>query len=207
MNIKAVAFDYGGVICFPPPPENRAELERLCGLSAQTLLELNRKFRGEWDRGAYLGADFYKHILSIEGIFPDDETLDKIAQTDMAGWKRINPATVQLMRDIKAAGFPLGILSNMPSDFLAWARQNNPIFGEADAAVFSCDCNLLKPQAAIYEKLKNSLSCEYGEIVFFDDMTDNIAKAKELGILGFVWEGAESAREILKGFGGVFETL
>ena len=200
MNIKAAVFDYGGVICYPPPPENLAELERLCGLSAHKLLELNRKFRREWDRGTYDGTEFYRRILSIEGIFPDDEALLKIAQTDMGGWKRLDPATVQLMRDIKGSGLSLGILSNMPHDFLVWARQNIPIFGEADTAVFSCDCNLLKPETAIYEKLKDSLGCEYAQIVFFDDTQDNIVKARELGIQGFVWEGAEAAREILKGF-------
>ena len=198
MKIKAVVFDYGGVICYAPSPENHAEVERLCGLSARTLRELNLKFRGEWDRGMYLGADFYKYILSVEGIFPDDETLLKIAQTDMDGWKRLNPDTIQLMRDIRGSGLSLGILSNMPHDFLAWARQNIPVFGEADTAVFSCDFNLIKPEAAIYQKLKDGLGCEYGEIVFFDDMPDNIAQARELGIQGFVWEGPEAARKILK---------
>jgi putative hydrolase of the HAD superfamily len=207
MKIKAVAFDYGGVICYAPSPENHAEVERLCGLSAHTLRELNRKFRGEWDRGLYSGADYYRHILSAEGIFPDDETLLKIAQTDMDGWKRLNPATVQLMRDIRDSGLSLGILSNMPHDFLAWARQNIPVFGETDAAVFSCDHNLLKPETAIYGKLKDGLGFEYGEIVFFDDTPDNIAKARELGIQGFVWEGAEAARESLKCSGMGFEAV
>jgi len=201
VNIKAAVFDYGGVICYPPPPENLAELERLCGLSAQTLRELNRRFRGEWDRGMYEGTEFYRRILSIEGIFPDDGALHAIAQTDMNGWKRLNPATVQLMRGVRESGLSLGILSNMPSDFLSWARQNIPVFGEADTAVFSCDYNLIKPETAIYEKLKSGLGCEYAEIVFFDDTRDNITKARELGIQGFVWEGAEAAKEILKGFG------
>jgi len=200
MNIKAAVFDYGGVICFLPRPEDLAELERLCGLPAHKLLELYRKFRTEWDRGTYEGTEFYRRILSMEGIFPDDEALFKIAQTDMGSWKRLNPATVRLMRDIKGTGISLGILSNMPSDFLAWARQNVPVFGEVDMAIFSCDCNLLKPETAIYERLKNVLGCEYAQIVFFDDNQDNIVKARELGIQGYVWEGAEAAREILKGF-------
>ncbi|GHV96016.1 haloacid dehalogenase [Spirochaetia bacterium] len=205
--IKAVVFDYGGVICFPPSPENEEALGRLIGLSVESLRELNRKYRGEYDRGTYNSRDYYKFILSEAGIFPDDASLERIGQTDMDSWKRLNPDTVQLMRDIKAAGFTLGILSNMPHDFLAWGRQNIPVFNEADPAIFSCDFNLIKPEAAIYEKMRELTGCAFEEIVFFDDIPNNIAMAGKLGIRGIIWEGPEAARETLKKIDKGFEVL
>lgn len=207
MDIKAVVFDYGGVICFTPPAETAEELERLSGLPFETLRELNRKHRGEYDRGTYDSAEYYRFILSEAGVFPDAPVLEKIGQADMDGWKRLDPAAVRLARDIKAAGFTLGILSNMPRDFLGWARENIPLFGEADTAIFSCEYRLIKPEAAIYAKLKERIGCEYGEIVFFDDLPDNIAGAREAGMRGFVWEGPEAARKALKELGGGFEAL
>ena len=200
MNIKAVVFDYGGVISLSPPPENETEIGCLCGLPVEKLRELNRKYRNEWDRGNFRGTGYFRHILSVCGIFPDDETLEKITLADMEGWKRFNSGTVSLMRSIKASGLKLGILSNMPHDFLAWLRQGLPVFGELDAAVFSCDYNIIKPEEGIYEKMKERLACEYTEIVFFDDLPDNIEKAREIGIHGFVWESPGAAMEILKGF-------
>jgi putative hydrolase of the HAD superfamily len=207
MSIKAVIFDYGGVICYPPPPENNAEMERLTGLPIEILLALNRKYRSEYDRGKFTSRDYYKFILSTAGVFLDDASCEKIGQTDMDGWKNLNPATVQLMREIRAAGFIMGILSNIPHDFLVWARQHIPVFSEADPAVFSCEHSMVKPEAAIYEKLKELAGCEAGELVFFDDMPDNIAKARELGINGFVWEGPEAARETLRKIGQGLERL
>ena len=202
MDIKAAAFDYGGVICFLPPPETGRELERLTGVSFETLRELHRQYRGGYDRGDYAATkDYYRFILSRAGVFPDDAALERAARAEMDGWKRVNSETVRLMRDIKAAGFTLGILSNMPGDFLAWARNNIPVFGEADAAVFSCEERLIKPEAAVYEKLRERAGCGYGEIVFFDDLPDNIAAARSLGIQGFVWEGPEAARKTLKSLG------
>jgi putative hydrolase of the HAD superfamily len=197
MKIKAVIFDYGGVICFPPSPEAVAEVARLAGLPVETLAELNRKYRGEYDRGRYNSGDYYQFMLSQAGIALDFERCKQIGEADMNCWKRMNPATVQLMRDIKAAGFIMGILSNMPHDFLVWARQHIPVFTEADPALFSCDFNLIKPEPAIFEKLRERCGCAFAEIVFFDDMPDNIAAAKALGIQGFVWEGAEAARKAL----------
>ncbi|MDR2478914.1 MAG: HAD family phosphatase [Treponema sp.] len=197
MSIKAVVFDYGGVICFPPPGETCAEMERLTGLSFEALSGLHRKYRSEYDRGIYDTKNYFKFILSTAGITPDDSTLETIAQTETGGYKHINGETVRLMRDIKAAGFMSGILSNMPHDFLAWARKNIPVFNEANPAVFSCEYRLIKPEAAIYEKLREQTGCRFEEIVFFDDIKDNIAAANDLGIHGFIWEGPQAARKQL----------
>jgi putative hydrolase of the HAD superfamily len=206
-RIKAVVFDFGNVISLPPPPEVRAEISVMTGLPAETLAELDRKHRSEYDRGTFDGKGYYKSLLAGAGVFLDDPVLEKIAEADQGGWKHINAGTVELMRDIKKAGFIMGILSNMPYDFLAWGRAHIPVFTEADTAVFSCEVNIIKPEPAIYEKLKNKLGCDYGEIVFFDDLPDNIGKARELGINGFLWDSPEAARETLKkidpGFAGL----
>ncbi|MDR1444425.1 MAG: HAD family phosphatase, partial [Treponema sp.] len=60
MNVKAVVFDYGKVICFPPSAENRAALLTLTGLPAETLDALDRKYRGEYDRGTYDCKTYYR---------------------------------------------------------------------------------------------------------------------------------------------------
>jgi putative hydrolase of the HAD superfamily len=197
VEVKAVVFDYGKVICFPPAAENRAALLALTGLSAETLEELDRKYRGEYDRGTCDGAAYYRKLLDGAGIAADDAALKKMAETDAEGWKRIDPAAVALMRDLKKAGFALGVLSNMPRDFLDWARTGIPVFGELDAAVFSCEVNAIKPERRIYEILRGRLGREFAEIVFFDDLPVNVEKAAELGIRAFLWKGAAEARDLL----------
>ena len=194
MAVKAIVFDYGGVICLPPPPEADVEIGRLVGLPIETFRERNRKYRREWDRGSYDAVAFYRLITAESPDFADEE-LARIAQMDMDNWKNVDPDAVQLMRDVKAAGFMLGILSNLSHDFFAWVGKNVPVFDEADVAVISCEHNVIKPEAEIYRILRDRLGCEYGEIVFFDDLVDNIAKARELGIQSFLWDGAENARK------------
>jgi len=193
--VKAIVFDYGGVICFPPPPEADVELGQLAGLPVETFRELNRKYRRDWDRGTYGAVEFYRLILAGSGVHREDGELARIAKADMDNWTQIDPAAVKLMRDIKASGPTLGILSNISHDFLAWAMENVPVFSEVDAAVFSCKHNVIKPEPEIYEILRDRIGCEFGEIVFFDDLADNVFAARELGIQGFLWEGAENARK------------
>jgi len=200
MNVKIVVFDYGGVICLVPSPEMRSELVRLSGLSAEVLWDLDRKYRGEWDRGTYDGIGHYRFILAKAGVSLDDDTLARIVRVDIESWKHLDPDTFRLMKDIKAAGLRLGILSNIPRDF---PRSSVPAFAEADIAVYSCDLGIIKPEAGIYEKLMEKAGCLYEEIVFFDDKVDNVNKARELGIQAFLWEGAGQARKLVSGIAGV----
>jgi putative hydrolase of the HAD superfamily len=202
--MTAVVFDFGKVICFPPSEENRRALCALTGLSPGVLEELDRNCRGEYDRGFCDGRDYYRTLLRGAGLFSDDRLLKKMAETDAEGWKRLDPAAVDLMRDVKKAGFTLGVLSNMPRDFLDWARTGIPLFGELDVAVFSCEVNAIKPERRIYEILRDRLGCEFAEIVFFDDLPVNVEKAVELGIRAFLWEGAGKARETLKKIDAAF---
>ncbi|MDR2575566.1 MAG: HAD family phosphatase [Treponema sp.] len=206
MSIKVIVFDYGGVICFTPTPEMRSELVKLSGLSAETLWELDRKYRGEWDRGTYDGIGHYRFMLAKAGVSLNDDSLARIARADIESWSHINPDTVKLMRDIKAAGLRVGILSNIPHDFprdIASHSDALPVFAEADIAVYSCELGIIKPEAGIYEELMKKADCLYEEIVFFDDKVDNVNKARELGIQAFLWEGAEQARKIVSGMTGV----
>jgi putative hydrolase of the HAD superfamily len=207
MNIKAVVFDFGKVLCFPPSEENRKALLALTGLPKDTLEELDRKRRAEYDRGTLDGRAYYRALLAEGGIVVEDPVLDKIAETDSEGWKRIDPGALALTRDIQGAGLTLGILSNMPHDFLAWARSHVPVLTQAGVAVFSCEVRSVKPERRIYEILRARLGCEFAEIAFFDDMPVNVETAAELGIRAFLWRGSEEARAELRRSGGALAAL
>jgi putative hydrolase of the HAD superfamily len=131
--------------------------------------------------------------------------IDKLIETDSDSWKNINMETVALMEDVKKAGYTLGILSNMPHDFLAWARKTLPVFSLPQVGLFSCEVNLVKPEQAIYQKLLSMLSAEgvafAGEVVFFDDKIENIKGAESVGINALLWKDAESARRELFSLG------
>jgi HAD superfamily hydrolase (TIGR01509 family) len=120
-----------------------------------------------------------------------------MARLDSAAWTRINPETVSLMEDVKQAGYTLGILSNMSHDFLAWARENVPVFRLADVSVFSCEEGSIKPEPAIYETLLARLGCPASEVIFFDDVPVNVEKARDFGISAYIWKDAATARGTL----------
>jgi putative hydrolase of the HAD superfamily len=208
MAIKAAAFDYGNVISLSPVPGTVEKLAALTGLTVETIQDFDRKNRANLlDRGVCGTRDYYYRLFSFAGAAPVEENMDAIVRIDVDSWKRVNNDTVDLMRVVKRLGYRTAILSNMPGEFLGWAREAVPVFQEVDAGIFSCELGTVKPEEAIYRSLADALGCGYGEIVFFDDMADNIAKAVALGIHGFVFQGPEAARGELRALDPGFASL
>jgi putative hydrolase of the HAD superfamily len=192
---KAVVFDFGKVISFPPEPGFMADLASIAGMDVKTMDALVWAYRPEYDRGTLSGTDYYRSIL---GPGLDESRAARLVQRDVDAWKHINPDTVSLMEEVKAAGYTLGILSNMPREFLSWARENLPVFRLPELGVFSCETGSIKPETPIYETLLRRLSCRPEEVVFFDDTPVNVEQACSLGIRALVWQGPETARSALR---------
>ena len=201
MSIKAVVFDYGQVICFPPDLKFIDVLAERTGVERDKFEALLWPLRNEYDRGTISGREYYRDLVSRFGVSMDDKSIDEMVEIDHKAWRNIDPGTVALMEDVKRAGYILGILSNMPHDFLAWARKNIPVFSLPHAALFSCEVNLIKPEKAIYEKLISMLGVESEELVFFDDNAENVRSAGAMGIRAFLWKGAGNARQELASLG------
>jgi putative hydrolase of the HAD superfamily len=198
--MKAVVFDYGKVICHPPGNDVMEQLAALSGLSRKEFEPLVWKLRTPYDRGMVSGPDYYRRILAAAGLPEDPALADTMHRIDIDSWKAINPETVSLMEDVKAAGLKLGILSNMPHDFLDMARKTYPVFSLPHAGIFSCEAASVKPEPAIYQLLISALGCSPEEILFFDDMEVNVEAAAALGIRSYVWQDAGTARNLLRHF-------
>jgi putative hydrolase of the HAD superfamily len=198
LSIKAVVFDYGQVISFPRQDVKLMNcLAERIGVEREKIESCFWSLRDEYDRGTVTAIEYYKAIFSRLGVSMDDKSIDEMILMDLDSWRNINPGTVSLMEDVKKAGYILGILSNMPHDFLALARKSIPVLSLPHVSLFSCDVNLIKPEEAIYRKLLSLLGFEGGEVVFFDDKIENIKGARALGIEAFLWENPESARRVL----------
>jgi putative hydrolase of the HAD superfamily len=198
--VKAVVFDYGKVICHPPGDDVMEKLAALAGVPRPEFEALVWKLRSPYDRGVITGPEYYRSILAAAGLPEDAALIETMYRIDIDSWKAINGETVRLMEDIKTAGFMLGILSNMPRDFLDMARKTYPVFSLPHVGIFSCETGSVKPEPAIYQTLIAALGCVPGEILFFDDMPVNIEGAAAAGIRSILWQDAASARNLLRRF-------
>jgi putative hydrolase of the HAD superfamily len=196
--IKGVAFDFGNVISLPQDTGVIDELASIAGMERPRFEPLLWAARGEYDRGTLTGIEYYRGFLAQAGVFPGEAALEKMVAIDLKSWARINPETVKLMEDVKKAGLKLGILSNMPHEFLAIARETIPVFRLPHGAIFSCEVDSIKPEEKIYRETLSALGLKPEEMAFFDDIAVNVEKARSLGIRAFIWKDSKTARSDLE---------
>ena len=201
MSIKAVAFDYGGVIAFFQDEQAIKDMAALAGIDFSLMKKIYWDNRPIYDEGLVDGIGFFKSILADVGIFADPDLLEKLIVTDIESWSHVNPKSEELIRELKERGIKVGMLSNMVPDFLSRIKAKLPVFDLMDTAVFSCDVGMVKPDKKIYQILLSRLGCQTDELVFFDDFDVNAEAALALGIHAFLWKSPEEGRKELEKLG------
>ncbi|MFQ6102210.1 MAG: HAD family hydrolase [Anaerolineae bacterium] len=179
-EVRAVIFDYGGVLMRTIDPTPRRELERRLGLppGGATKLVFESLLWNEVQLGRVSSAEFWADVgqraeLSAEG-------LAKFRRTFWAG-DRLDEELVALIRHLRDEGYRTALLSNAPTSL----PQHLERLGIADAfevvVVSGCE-GLMKPDPAIFHLTLERLGVEPQQAVFVDDMVHNVDAARELGI-------------------------
>ena len=115
---------------------------------------------------------------------------------DFRSWLSINPATIEVLADLRAGGTRLALLSNAGPDYGSYFRHG-PL-GDFFAGVYvSGELGLLKPDAAIFEHVLADLEITAADAVFTDNRASNVAGAQTLGITGHVFTGVQELRAFL----------
>ncbi len=189
--IRAVIFDFGNVLARFEPREMVAKFVQAPeDIALLTEVVFDRLY---WDK-----AD--------AGTITDDETkeafckrlptrLHRVACDIYDAWPTLLPpidGMVELVRELKARGYALYLLSNISTKFAAeytavpWLSE---LFSLFDGLVFSAPIALTKPHRAIFEHLLNTYSLTADECIFIDDSQKNIDGCEAVGIRGILFDG------------------
>jgi putative hydrolase of the HAD superfamily len=182
--INTVILDFGGVLGLPQDPQRVAAMAELAGLSPKEFLASYREDRLELDRGTLATEEYWGRILRRGGVEPTPDFVARIEHEDTLGWSRVNQDMVRWTRELRAARYKTGILSNMPIDKLSFMRANEEFawIDDFDVVVFSCEYKLVKPDPAIYLLCLERLAVKPAQSLFLDDTRVNIEAAAALGI-------------------------
>jgi putative hydrolase of the HAD superfamily len=200
MAIRAVIFDYGLVLSGPAVPEARARLLQLTGLREEIFDAHYWKYRLDYDRGTLNGAAYWKTIARDTGISLTSEQISAIIEQDVLLWASVNPVMLEWVLRLQAAGFKTAVLSNMGEDLLAHMRQNFRWLDSFDHRTWSCELDLVKPEAAIYTHTLQALGAHPEEALFLDDKVENIEGARLVGIHALLFTNPETLAKELENF-------
>lgn len=199
--IKNIVFDMGGVI-----------------------LDFNLKKTVEAEFEPKYHDVIYKYVFGEnsvwktldEGIYTFDQVIPGILEklpkevhekvtamvTDFYDYMPPFPETYELIKELKANGYPIYLLSNATPRFFD-RYLDVPALKLFDGYFISALYKLIKPNREIYEAFCNKFSLKPEECFFIDDLPDNIAAAKQYGMDGFVFKAPDTSelRQALKNAG------
>jgi epoxide hydrolase-like predicted phosphatase len=106
-------------------------------------------------------------------------------QRDFWSSEQLETELVQFIQSLRPR-YKIGILSNAWSDARFFHNTKFNMNTWVDAAVYSAEVKLLKPDPRIYQILLDQLGLPANECVFVDDKPVNIDAAQALGMKGIL---------------------
>lgn len=195
MNIRAVFFDFGGVI---QRTEFQAPRQRLAERFGMDYDDMDRLvFAGETARRASLGEikedDHWAQVL--QRLKRPASELQGI-KDEFFGGDVIDYELVDFIRSLRGrAG--VGLISN------AWdgMRPHLARIGLLDLfqpVVISAEVGMMKPEAGIYRFALEQAQVKANEAVFVDDMPANIEACEQVGMKGILFKDPQEAMQQIR---------
>ena len=181
--IKAVVFDFGGVMTTSTMPKRVEALAKEKGINWDAIVRGFGAYRLDFDAGFISLEEMYRRIWRDAGITVDDETTAKFMVADDESWRYRNERTREWMKALKARGFKIGILTNMSPRFAEAHFKTDfaDFIALADAMVISGDEGIVKPQREIYDLLRSRIDLPAEELCFIDDVEKNVNGSRAAG--------------------------
>jgi epoxide hydrolase-like predicted phosphatase len=178
--IRAVVFDIGGVLEITPDLGVDRRWEARLGLPAG---EIGERMADVWTGGAIgtITLDAV-HLALMDRLGLDEEQLTAF-MADV--WREyVGSANTELIAYARGLRprYLTGILSN---SFVGAREREQAAYGFeelVDDIVYSHEAGMAKPDPRVYALVCERLGARPGETVFLDDVGQNVAGARDLGI-------------------------
>jgi 2-haloacid dehalogenase len=193
---NVVIFDLGGVLIDWDPRHLYRQLFR--GDEAAMEEFLATVCTAEWNRGQDAGRGCADAVRQLQERHPDRAELigayyarfDEMMAGPIAG-------SVDILAELHDRGTPLYGLSNFSAETYPLARQRFAFLRLLREVVISGEVKAVKPDPRIYQILLRRSHIDPRRAVFIDDAVANIETARQLGLHGVVFTGAEALRRAL----------
>lgn len=190
--IKAIVFDFGGVLF----DWNPHYLYRKYFNDAEAVERfLSTIGFAEWNAQQDRGRPFAQAVAELSAQFP--EHADLIRAYDERWIESLGGViqpTVDILRSLKEAGYPLYALSNWSAEKYQLVRARYEFLSWFQDIVISGAVKIAKPDPRIFELLLGKIKQPAENCLLIDDSVDNIKVARGLGFATIRLESPEQLR-------------
>jgi putative hydrolase of the HAD superfamily len=192
--IKALIFDYGGVLSLPQDKSCIKKMQEICNIPPDMFIFEYNRHRPEYDRGTISGFEYWTSILKSSNSETTSEMIRALIDEDVKSWTQINLTIVNWAKRLKQSSYRTAILSDMTEDTLGYIVKNFSWISVFDLRVFSCELGMTKTEPAIYHYCLNELKIKPEDGLFIDDDITNVKAAEKLGMKGVHYKNPQRLR-------------
>lgn len=184
-TIKAVVFDYGGVLAKISMSSTLHFMAEEFGVSEDDIKSVFKHNYVKHRMNLFSDEDFWGVVS--EGLSkPIPEGINERYKKEIYDMLMMLDSKRELIRSLRDKGYKVYMLSNQYPHFNDVLKQQKA-FDEFDCSVVSCDYGIKKPTLELYKILLNQIKETPEECLFVDDTYENIEAAKILGFNTFYY--------------------
>lgn len=202
-DVKALFFDFGGVLLQHMDGIDHKAIESRLGLPEKTLY--NCLYRDSRYFELHVGGCTHEEWVDSVRAAAFKHAGDN-AEALMRAWQNaehpLNPQMMALVRGLRVKGYILGIISNTIPGLEERLREGLPEFIEIfDIRVGSGDLGIAKPDEGIYRHALDAAGVAPEHSVFTDDVRKYADAARALGMHGFHFTGYPQFEQDIRSIG------
>ncbi len=198
-DVKAIVFDLDGVY-FPKGKNEFLHAIVKLGVSeaeAKRVFLKSDQMNKEYKNGQLTDDEFWCWAAKEWKL---EKTPEELVRLLIAGYE-VDEHVRAFVRAIRKKGYKTLVCSNNFPARIQGLHERFRFLNDFDAVALSYEVGVSKPDKKIFETLIQKAGVPAETIVFADDNPDNLAGAREVGIITFVYEGFEKFVKRLRKFG------
>jgi glucose-1-phosphatase len=195
MSIRAVFFDFGGVIQRTEFQAPRQHLAQRFGMEYDDID--NIVFNSPTAKQATIGAvSVDEHWRAVARRLKVKNSEIKAIEDEFFGGDVVDWEIVEFLRSLRPR-FKTGLISNAWSDMREYLVRAK-IADAFDHLSISAEVGVAKPEARIYLHALEQAGVKANEAVFVDDVRANIEACEQVGMQGVLFKNPQEAMSQLK---------
>lgn len=194
-SIRAVLFDFGGVLATEGFRQGLADLARQQGLDPQAVHQAasDAIYESGYILGQGTAADFWRLLRAKTGLAGDAPSLFDA----MAARFHLSPRMFSLVRALREQGYITAILSDQ-SDWLDRLDAQLKFFQSFDRVYNSFHLGKGKRDPSLFDDVARDLGLVPHAIVFVDDDPGNVERARSRGIKAVLFQNEDQCMHDLE---------
>jgi HAD superfamily hydrolase (TIGR01509 family) len=189
VNIRAVIFDFGGVLVRMVDDRPRLRLAKQLGVPLSRIDDLVffSDSSVKASRGEISVVMHWEAVRKALGIQPEDmpDFLEQYWSADDVNWKLLD--TIRNLHP----HYKVGLLSNAWNDLRQTLHERWNIDGLFDEMIISAEVGMVKPDPRIFHLTVERLHVQPAEAIFIDDIAENVEAARKEGLITILYQDTQ----------------